>query len=423
MFKVASEIDEACFCSACYSDLEMFYSAKGHSLKEEANVMEECNRNDDFLECEFCHSEIEGEEYYYLTTILNDGLEKMGNILSVDIGGCENCEGNERASFVHAYNDDPFDPESRIEIEGGVDVSEYLFTQGVPEQFNELFTRFIVCPCGYGRELTHPKHNPVGGIFSLEDEIYTQKDVDDFWGFEYTEFMEFAQKYGVFLSVEDIHDFRNHLMKYPMLAHLDKTGQAIYKVLEKHYALRGFPILERQQTPLFRGRIRKKDTPNAYTAKDLWSPPEGKPQHGRFNTVGVPVLYVSDRLNGIPYETHPSDDELIDIAEYELQKDLFVFDIGVFDPGFQGFFTEVNEESSPLKKAYLLPNFIGTCCSHIGYDGVKYKGVHAGNEYTNYALFNLKEDDMIVKKIETFCPEISYTLNPMMSFDSDELHF
>ena len=80
---------------------------------------------------------------------------------------------------------------------------------------------------------------------------------------------------------------------------------------------------------------------------------------------------------------------------------------------FEGFFSEKNEESSPLKTAYLLPNYIGTCCSFIGYNGVKYNGVHQtkANPYTNYALFNVESGtDLAITRFWSYTLEITYEL-------------
>lgn len=115
----------------------------------------------------------------------------------------------------------------------------------------------------------------------------------------------------------------------------------------------------------------------------MWAPPVGKFNHGRYNAIGVPVLYLTDDIGAVSYEIHAADDEMIDIAEFKIEKDLLLFDIGVFDNGFEGFFEENSADSRMLQ----LLNFIGACCSLIGYDGVKYGGVREAGTYTNYALF------------------------------------
>lgn len=297
-----------------------------------------------------------------------------------------------------------------MEPSSGISVGEYLYHQGVPEELNELMCEHIQCPCGHGRYTADP-NNPNSGQFDLSDDIYTKRDVAEFWGYEY--FCQFSKQYGETLEVDDLKEFKVYLSKHPMLAFRHEVGQAIYRTLEKHFAAKAYERLTPEVGTLYRGRTRKRDSKNAYSKDEMWSPPSGLPQHGRYNSVGVPVLYVSDHLESIPYEIHPTHEDVIDIGEFQLQKkEWILFDLGSFDPTFQGFFSEVNEETKTVKQAYLLPNYIGTCCSDIGYHGVKYEGVHGDRlRYTNYALFNFKPDvDITVNQVISYAPQFTIGL-------------
>lgn len=417
MYKSTDLID-ATLCSSCGRVLYEFLKSKGYNVLQNGTMMQEncCTDAEEQLTCDNCSIDILENDIYYVVNIEDELLAEVADIISEDIGGCEHCEGNERGYFVHKFNNDPFDRSSRIDFDDvrEMNVSEYLYDQGVPEEFHELFARFIVCPCGYGRHPMHPKHNPNGGIFELHDDIYTKQGIAEFWGFDNLAFCKFAQNYGETFTVDDLLDFREFLIKYPMLAYKHPTGQAIYNVLLKHFEAKDYTILKPGHISFYRGRTRKKDSNGAYTKEQMWSPPLGEPHHGRFNTVGVPVLYVCDHLEAVPYEINPSHEDVVDIAEFELQKELKIFDIGSFDPDFQGFFCEKSGETKILKQAYLLPNYIGACCSEIGYDGVKYEGVHTQIKYTNYALFDVNKDDnvLVIKGyIKTFVPNLSYSLS------------
>lgn len=417
--------DNTCLCSNCHDHLHELFEAKGFNLEAVASVeYKEHEADEQTLQCDNCNAEIEIGEDYHIITMAQSTLEDVADILSEDIAGCFQCEGDELARFAHSFNKDPYDSESRIELSLGTEVSEYLSSRDVPDEFIDLFSKLIVCQkCGYGGEPRHHSDNPDGGVFEQYDEIYTKRDIANFWGYEYAEFMEFARKYGFDLSHEHLIDFQDHLMAYPMLGYLHPTGQLVYNLLKNHFDNKDYCVLN-QKTKLFRGRTRKKDTSRPYKKNELWSPPEGNSSHGRFNTVGVPVLYVSDCLDGIPYEVPPAHDELLDIIEYDLQKDLFVFDIGAIDRAFQGFFTQINEESKLLKRAYLLPNFIGTCCSHIGFDGVRYEGVHKINtKYTNYALFTVKEHELSAGEPVTYIPNVTYNLQEKPKDTKQEDYF
>lgn len=364
---------------------------------------------DDYKECDNCGSEL---LHGITKALFYENLESMADLLSKDMGGCQYCEGYERMALIHAFNNDPFDPTSRMDesIAYGTSVSDYLEERGVSYKLVSMFSKLIVCACGYGREEPHHRHNPNGGVFDPMDDIYTRDDMEDFLGLNVSDFLEFAQQYGIELTIQDFKDFHEHLSQHPMLGSEHETGKKILTVLKKHYEQGKYVTLP-ASVSLFRGRTRKRDSRNLYTKEEMWSPPPGLPQHGSFNTIGVSVLYVTDGLDGLPFEIHPGQDELLDVVKFELKKDLKMFDIGEFNEEFANFFNAVNEESKLLKKAYLLPNYIGSCCSFIGYDGVKYKGVHqSAGSYTNYALFNVKRDYLPVIEHGSYVPTISYEL-------------
>jgi hypothetical protein len=286
----------------------------------------------------------------------------------------------------------------------------------VPDVLVPIFVRLIKCRCGYGRHASDG-NNPNAGIFDEQDDLYTNQEVENMFGFEVEAFSEIAEKYEESISEKDLFDFRDVIRTQPMLAFRKKTGAAIYNVLKKHYDAGGYDLLKASEVKLFRGRTRAVDSSKAYTVEELWTAPLGKSSHGRYNFIGVPVLYVTNQERVIPYEINPSNDQLIDIATLDiLKKKLKLFNLGSFDLNFEGFFSEVNEDTNTVKTAYLLPNYIGACCNEIGYDGVMYKGVHSFdqlNEYTNYALFNMELNlDLKAssKEVNTFRPKFTIEL-------------
>lgn len=414
MYK-STGLTDTTLCSSCGSVLFDYLESKGLDVNKTMFQENCCEDLDEGLVCDNCSVEIVVDDVFFTVEIGDEILEDVADSISEDIGGCEHCEGNNRGYYVHSYNNDPFDKSSRIEFDDvrETDVSEYLYNQGVPEEFYELFARLIVCPCGYGREPRHQRHNPDGGVFELTDDIYTRVGISKFWGFDDSAFCKFAEVYGQSFSTDELDEFRDYLVNYPMLAYKHSIGQAIFNVLKSHFESEHYTIIKPSQGLFYRGRTRKKDSKVVYTKDQMWSPPTGKPQHGRYNTVGVPVLYLCDLLEAVPYEINPTHEDVIDVAVFKMENKLRIFDIGDFDPEFQGFFNEKNEDTNILKKAYLLPNYIGSCCSCIGYDGVKYDGVHSQLEYTNYALFSVQESDTLIIKgdISTYITNLSYQLS------------
>jgi hypothetical protein len=216
--------------------------------------------------------------------------------------------------------------------------------------------------------------------------------------FFFDQFVKFAEKYGIEISIDELKAFEQFLIQHPMLGTKNSVGEKLFEAIRRHKeASEGFILEKSSRTGntaiLFRGRNRKSDSFKAFTSSEMWSPPAGYASHGRYNAIGIPVLYLTDNIESIPYELHTADDEVIDIATFHLERDLVLFDIGEFDSEFEGFFLNARTDSRLLKHSYLLPNFVGACCDFLGYDGVKFIGARGkGFIYTNYALFNYKNE-------------------------------
>lgn len=347
--------------------------------------------------CAICNHQMSENEEFYRLSVEEQFLIPIADKLSEDIGGCEHCNGNED-SYHQA--------------------GEYLSVNGVPDSLIPLFLSLLKCPCGFGRNHAGRKDSH-REVFTKYCSLYTKQEVDSLYRFDAKEFSEFAEQYGERISAEDLEGFRQILRTNPMLAYHHSTGIAIYNVLKEHFDHGHVRIISAGQMDLYRGRTRPTDSENPFSIRDLWTAPTGKSSHGRYNFIGVPVLYLADSKNAIPYEINPAHDQLIDIATFTImRRELRLFDLGEFDPEFQGFFSESNMETEQtrVKSAYLLPNYIGACCSHIGYNGVVYSGVHdiVGLEpYTNYALFDMDYEldlSSASRPVSTYKPIVNITL-------------
>ncbi|SEB27525.1 RES family NAD+ phosphorylase [Paenibacillus sp. 276b] len=415
-----NNLDDRTVCSSCAKDIFIFFKTVWKSITMyERFVQNHVASAESKVCCEICNQQMTENEEYHMLSVKEHFLIPIADKFSEDIGGCEHCYGNEMSALAVKLNDDPDDTTPLYSGGSYYKAGEYLSEKhGVPASIVSLFLSLIQCPCGFGKNHADRK-DQFGGTFSKDIDVYTKQEVDTFYGFDAKEFSEFAEQYGEKISVQELEDFREVLRTNPMLAYQHKTGIAIYNVLQEHYKHGNIRIITAGQMDLYRGRTRATDSNKPFSIRDLWTAPAGKSSHGRYNFIGVPVLYLADSKNAIPYEINPTHDQLIDIATFTImRRELRLFDLGEFDPEFQGFFSESNieTEQTKVKSAYLLPNYIGACCSHIGYDGVVYSGVHDvdGLEpYTNYALFDMDYEldlSSALQTVSTFKPILKITL-------------
>lgn len=119
-------------------------------------------------------------------------------------------------------------------------------------------------------------------------------------------------------------------------------GEKLFEAIRRHRESGEGSILHRfdeqgNRKILFRGRNRKSDSASIFTNAEMWVPQSGYSSHGRYNAIGVPVLYLADDRTAIPYEIHTAYDEDVVIVRFQLERDLTFFDIGEFDNEFEGF--------------------------------------------------------------------------------------
>lgn len=235
--------------------------------------------------------------------------------------------------------------------------------------------------------VTVKEYIPEGGSQEAKEMFFkiTQGSPDQYDIEDITEIHNFGKEYNINISLEELEDFKEYLYSSPLLAYKHATGQKIYDALKKHYDDANYSILEISEI-VYRGRVRKIDQPK-YIDDELWNPPMGVSTHGRYNSIGISVLYCCETIENIPYELYPTKNEVVDIARMGINSSLKLLNIGNIFRGFEGFFDEIDAESKLLKRSYLLPNFVKDCCSAIGYHGVMYQGVRGENYYGSVKKF------------------------------------
>ncbi len=367
-------------------------------------------KDDGLHNCCNCGQTLYLNDYYIesdedLEDFINAVIEKLAEIISKKIHYCSHCsDGQDIERYLYIL-----EKEDEIAPDYGTEIWEFLSEQGIYDYgIKEKILNYLYCSgCKFGTG----RYDDVYEQFDPLDKVYTQQDIDDFYGLNYEDFADFAKSYELNISREEIQEFVEFLYDKPYLALLHKVGKEIYRVIEQHYKNKNYLVLEVGEK-LYRGRTRKKDH-SPFEPKDLWNPPKGSTSHGRYNAIGVSVLYCTDSINAIPYEIHPSHDENIDVATFMVEKPLFLFDVSsIFNEKFGDLISSTVLESKEQKKGYLLTNFIRDCCYDVGYHGIKYKGVGKG-EYYNFALFNFEKgvELSISDNVVTISPDVSYNIS------------
>ena len=149
---------------------------------------------------------------------------------------------------------------------------------------------------------------------------------------------------------------------------------------------------------LYRGRVLDKTPINK---SDLLPPPSNFTNEGRYNHLGIPVLYAANKEVTCFNELRKPNQNL-HLAEFKIQKQLKLLDLTSaeeFDD-----FDEQNllkaiilssvasakaEDGSKYKPEYYFTRFISDCCKYLKLDGIIYPSVHIG-QGCNYVFFETK---------------------------------
>lgn len=289
------------------------------------------------------------------------GLEVAGYINRKYIGECELCNVD-IIPFTQRHGD-PINLNT---------VHELLDEYEVPDGIREIVLTHIQCRCG--------------NQLREEDVYVTKAAVDDWYGLEAQKFV-----YDTFaIEEEEADQFFDYLVKYPMLGIEHPIGKRIYEALRDR-TVPGFSTLKPGHV-LYRCRTRDKvERRVPFIAEELWAPPAGLPRHGRFNPVGVAVLYLADSPKTCLSESGPHSDttELAEVAEFVLLRNTLVWDARGLD--VSELLSVPARGGTPLSLEYIFPNFIGQCCAQSGVSGLVYGSVKHRKGW-NLALFDYEAD-------------------------------
>lgn len=321
------------------------------------------------LSCPKCNHKLELNTYFVndFEDFTTELAERISESLNEEIEECNCC--NTGKIVYEQRNGDP----GRLST-----VWEYLNGNGVSKELGDLNDEIlsrIRCKCG--TEL------------NLDDPFVTRMEIDDWYGERDSEII--IRTFNIEQGAAQ--EFVQYLYKYPMLGLESEIGKQIYnKILsndvegitnitsgEVFYRARKRNIIQRQVS---------------FISSELWEPPKGISSHGRFNPVGVQVLYLCDSPETGMWEIHCSlkDEEISEVAQFVALKDLRVWDVRELD--IKDFVSMPSLNNRTISKEYLLPNFLAQCFSLAGINGIKYESVKNKGGW-NLALFNYSKNHSI----------------------------
>jgi len=374
---------------------------------------------DEDFKCTECGSQvIKGESYIEDDDEVFEIIFRyMAEQIMNEIDCCEQCGDGEdiqglypsiKSCFYDA-DDDPevifnsFNTASTIE-----DIMNDVFESrwDLWEPYYENIVEFVQCPkCDNGSGENYEDKMDYG-TFDLYTEVYTKRDIDqfnhDFYGDELEavkiEISDLARNFSFNELVALKNDYiqnRTYVARNPLFDKLERFIQSLF-AQSKWYVLTENRIVFRTRTSLINKPLSK---------EELWEPPYGVASHGRYNDIGVSMLYCANNKDVIKKEIALPSGHNYNIAKFIIHKPMCLFPINhIFGGEFTGLIDEAvpaKQQNLNFKQQYILSNIVSAICFQIGYDGIVYRSTK-DNVSIDYALFcnYEKGDDLEILDVE-----------------------
>jgi len=140
-----------------------------------------------------------------------------------------------------------------------------------------------------------------------------------------------------------------------------------------------------------------------FTVDEMWQPPSGTPEMGRFNPVGISYLYMSDTEKTVISELKESGRFTI-LKTYMTRKST-VLDISKLNGYIFELCNKQKVGNIAKPNEYPIPNYIVQCCSflskerNVEIEGIKYRSSIIENTGYNYVFFNKFRDSFNKEEI------------------------
>ncbi|TKI45573.1 RES family NAD+ phosphorylase [Bacillus mycoides] len=319
--------------------------------------------------CPNCQNELSLNEYF-IEGVLDFEVEISEIIaqnINEDIAECQSCN-EDKILYEQKHGD----------VDNLTTVFELVSGYGLPEKIEGLVYEKIKCRCGNELEYDQP--------FVTEEELENWYDSN------------INVVIGTFgIPSEDAEEFIQFLLKNPMMGIEHTVGKYILARIKEQKIPNLVDINPGEI--YFRGRKRNPlEKIESYIEDELWSPPHGISNQGRFNPSGISALYLADNQEIILEELNVCENEVADIGEFVILESIRVWDICDLDIDLLSI-PSLNTGSS-LSYEYVFPNFIAQCLTLVGINGIKYSSTKGPGE--NVCLFSFeKQKDIGINNIKS----------------------
>lgn len=216
----------------------------------------------------------------------------------------------------------------------------------------------------------------------------------NFWPFEF-EFDDYNSLESEFESLKIF------IKETPFIVLKNELANRTYSLIEKQLRITKKIAFD---FPLFRGRILNS---SIVEKKDFLAPPKMYTNEGRYNHLGVPVIYAANKEITCYNELRKPKENLF-IAEFKVNKELRLLNLNEIDDYenegdllkaivLSSIASSKTEDDAKYKPEYYFTRFISDCCKFLGFDGIIYPSVQVGIG-ENFVLFDtniINEGDIL----------------------------
>ena len=365
--------------------------------------------------CRNCGNKISKSESYFDDDELMERLYHfIGEQLTSKIEGCQFC-AQPSEIFTSMRHGGHFDEEDDVEgmiddLDTSIKVGEFIYDQFGLDSIDEI-VKSMYCPkCGFGSGPNYDEKTYYS-FFDDFSEIYTQESLDEFDERFYGEIEEIEKEVSLLaneLTMEELVDLKDEYIQNKFYVSQNKAFLKLEQVIKSLYENGGYYPLASGRT-IFRTRTMDLGYEISKLPSDdkLWEPPYGVSGHGRYNDIGVSVLYCANNLDVLREEVPLDQGKEYVYAKFILSKTLKMFPINfVFKRGkdkqsdFAGLISQPsNSDSKSFKIEYIMSNIVAAICLKIGYNGIAYKSTKCPASI-NYAFLRFdKENELTMVEV------------------------